>query len=347
MALPTSVLGTTGFEITRLGLGAWAIGGGGVQGGWGPQDDDESVRAIHHAVERGVNWIDTAAAYGLGHAEVVVGRAVADLPEADRPYVFTKCGLVWDEGGTTVRNVLAPDSIRRECDDSLRRLGVEAIDLYQMHWPTWDDTPIEDSWSTMAELVEAGKVRAIGLSNFSIDELERCEPIRHVDTLQPELNLISRDAAADRIPWAEEHDTGVIVYSPMASGLLTGRFSAERLAALTDDDWRRGHANFQEPAFSRNLALVERLGPVAERLGCSLPELAVAWTLAWPGVTGAIVGARSPEQVDGWIGAAAVGLGDGDLDEIAGVLTETGAGRGPVHPTRRAVPTAGATVESS
>ena len=346
MALPTDVLGTTGFEITRLGLGAWAIGGGGVQGGWGPQDDDESVRAIHRAVERGVNWIDTAAAYGFGHAEEVVGRAVAELPESDRPYVFTKCGLIWDEGGTTLRNSLAPASIRRECEDSLRRLGVEVIDLYQMHWPSWDETPVEESWTTMVKLVEAGKVRAIGLSNFSIEELERCESIRHVDTLQPELNLINRDAAGDRIPWAEEHGTGLIVYSPMASGLLTGRFSAARIAALPDDDWRRGHSNFQEPAFSRNLELVERLTAIAERLGCSLPELAVAWTLAWPGVTGAIVGARSPEQVDGWIGAAAVDLGEDDLDEIARVLAETGAGSGPVHPLRGAAPASGATLES-
>ena len=333
MTLPRKPFGTTGFEITRVGLGAWAIGGGGWQGGWGPQDDRDSIRAIHHAVERGVNWIDTAAAYGLGHAEVVVGRAVAELPETERPYVFTKCGLVWEEGETSVRNVLAPDSIRRECEDSLRRLGVDVIDLYQIHWPTWDGTPLEDSWETMVELVEAGKVRAIGLSNFTVEDLETCEAIRHVDTLQPELNLLARDAALDRIPWCEEHGTGVIVYSPMASGLLTGRFSAERVASLADDDWRKGHPNFQDPGLSRNLGLVERLKPIAERLECTLPELAVAWTLAWPGVTGAIVGARTPEQADGWIGAASVELGDAELDEIAEALRETGAGSGPVRPT--------------
>ena len=337
MQLPTATLGTTGFEITRVGLGAWAIGGGNWQGGWGPQDDAESVRAIHHAVGRGVNWIDTAAAYGLGHAEEVVGRAVARLPEGDRPYVFTKCGLVWEEGGSSVTNVLAPDSIRRECDDSLRRLGLESIDLFQMHWPTWDSTPIEDSWGTMAELVEAGKVRAIGLSNFGLDELARCEAIRHVDTLQPELSLISREAAADRIPWAEQHGVGVIVYSPMGSGLLTGRFSAKRAASLPEDDWRRGHPNFNEPALSRNLRLAELLQPVAARLGCSLPELAVAWTLAFEAVSGAIVGARSPEQVDGWIGAVHVQLSESDLDEIAAALQASGAGSGPQRPLRRAL----------
>jgi aryl-alcohol dehydrogenase-like predicted oxidoreductase len=332
LTLPTAQLGRAGFEITRLGLGAWAIGGGGWQGGWGPQDDAESVAAIHHAVERGVNWIDTAAAYGLGHAEEVVGRAVAELPPEDRPLVFTKCGLVWEEGETTVRNSLAPESIRRECEDSLRRLGLEVIDLYQMHWPTWDDTPIEDSWATMNALVDEGKVRAIGLSNFSVEELERCAGVRPVDTFQPELNLVNREAADERIPWAAEHGAGVIVYSPMGSGLLTGRFSAERAGSLPDDDWRRGHENFQEPQLTRNLELVERLRPVAERLGASLPELAIAWTLAWPAVAGAIVGARSAEQVDGWIGAAGVELTDAGLDELAAAVEQTGAGSGPVRP---------------
>jgi aryl-alcohol dehydrogenase-like predicted oxidoreductase len=333
LTLPTAELGRTGFEITRVGLGAWAIGGGGWQGGWGPQDDAESVAAVHHAVERGVNWIDTAAAYGLGHAEEVVGRAVAALPEGDRPLVFTKCGLIWEEGETTVRNSLAPESIRRECEDSLRRLGLDVIDLYQMHWPTWDDTPIEDSWGTMDALVDEGKVRAIGLSNFSVEELERCHAVRRVDTLQPELNLINREAAEDRVPWAAERGVGIIAYSPMASGLLTGGFTAERAASLPEDDWRREHANFQEPQLTRNLELVERLRPIAERLRASLPELAIAWTLAWAAVTGAIVGARSAEQVDGWIGAAAFELTDADLDEVAAAVDETGAGSGPVRPT--------------
>jgi len=337
VTLPTTVLGSTGFSITRIGLGTWAIGGGGWQGGWGPQEDDDSVATIHGAVAAGINWIDTAAAYGLGHSEEVVGRAVAELPDAERPLVFTKCGLVWDEGATTVHNVLAPESIRRECDDSLRRLRVEAIDLYQMHWPTWDETPIENSWATMAALVDEGKVRAIGLSNFDLDDVARCEAVRHVDTLQPELNMISRDAAADRLRWAAEHGTGVIVYSPMGSGLLTGSFSRERVAQLPADDWRPGHPNFQEPQLSRNLELVERLRPIADRLGTTLPGLAVAWALAWPMVAGAIVGARRPDEVEGWIGASEVELTPDELDAIADAIGDTGAGSGPARPTETRV----------
>ena len=327
----TATLGRTELEITRVGLGAWAIGGGEWQGGWGPQDDDDSIAAIRHAVERGVNWIDTAPAYGLGRAEEVVGRAVAGIREPDRPLVFTKCGLVWKEGERSVSNSLAPESIRRECDDSLRRLGVDVIDLLQAHWPTWDDTPIEESWATMAALVDEGKVRFIGLSNFSAEDLAACEAIRHVDTYQPQLNLIVRDAA-DALDWCAANGTGVIVYSPMRSGLLTGRFSAERVASLPVDDWRATDDDFNEPKLSANLALVDALRPVAERLDASLPELAIAWTLAWPGVTGAIVGARTPEQVDGWIGAGEVVLTDKELDEIGNAIVDTGAGAGPSRP---------------
>lgn len=323
--------GSTGLSITRVGLGAWAIGGGEWQGGWGPQDDDASIAAIHHAVERGVSWIDTAAAYGLGRAEEVVGRAVRALPESDRPLVFTKCGLVWEEGATTVSNVLAPASIRRECEDSLRRLGVDTIDLYQIHWPSEDGTPIEESWATMAALVEEGKVRFIGASNFDVDLLEQCEAIRHVDTYQPQLSMLVRDAMATTLPWCEQHDTGVIVYSPMGSGLLTGSFTRERAAALPDDDWRQSHDEYRGEGLERNLRLIELLRPIAERAGCTLPELAVAWTLQVPGVSAAIVGARSPEQVDGWIGAADVALDDAALDEIARALEETGAGSGPIQ----------------
>lgn len=326
-------LGTTGLEVARLGLGAWAIGGGEWQGGWGPQDDEASIATIHRAVELGINWVDTAPAYGLGRAEQVVGRAVARLPEADRPLVFTKCGLVWEPGARTVSNSLAPASIRQECEDSLRRLGVEALDLLQAHWPTDDGTPLAESWGTMAELVDEGKVRFLGLSNFSVDDLETCEQVRHVDTFQPELNLITRDTA-EKVAWCESHRTGVIVYSPMRSGLLTGRFSAERVASLPEDDWRAGAEDFQEPKLSANLDLVERLGPLATRLATRLPELGIAWTLAWPGVTGAIVGARTPDQVDGWIGAADVVLGDDELDEIAAAIADTGAGRGPARPPR-------------
>ncbi len=334
--VPRRRLGRTPLEISRLGFGAWAIGGGEWQGGWGPQDDAESVAAIHRSVELGINWIDTAPAYGLGRAEEVVGRAVRDLPEGDRPYVFTKCGLVWAPGARTVSNVLSPQSIRTECEDSLRRLGVERIDLLQIHWPSQDGTPLEESWATMAELVDEGKVGWIGVSNFEVDLLERCQAVRPVDTDQPELNLVNRQPAAEIIPWCEAQGTGVLVYSPMRSGLLTGRFSAERVRSLPEDDWRRGHDDFQDPQLSRNLGLVERLGQVADRVGCSLPELAVAWTLAWPGVTAAIVGARAAAQVDGWIGAAGVTLEDKDLDDIATAIADTGAGSGPTRPNGKA-----------
>lgn len=330
--LATTRLGATDLEIRRVGLGAWAIGGGGWQGGWGPQDDKESIAAIHTAVDQGINWIDTAAAYGLGHAEEVVGEAVRQLPEDERPFVFTKCGLVWEPGGYTVSNVLAPASVRRECDDSLRRLGVDRIDLFQIHWPATDGTPIEDSWATMAELVDEGKVAYIGVSNFDVELLDRCQAVRHVDTFQPELNLLVRQAGASTLPWCAAHGTGVIVYSPMRSGLLTGRFTAERAATLPSDDWRAGHDDFRPPALSRNLTVVARLEEMAAELGCPLPALAVAWTLAWPAVDGAIVGARRPEQLEGWIGCTMVELDDVHLDRISAILTETGAGDGPTRP---------------
>lgn len=328
----TAPLGRTGMEVSRVGLGAWAIGGGGWQGGWGPQDDDASVKAIRHAVDLGVNWIDTAPAYGLGRAEEVVGRALRELSEDDRPFVFTKCGLVWAPGARTVSNVLSPASIRAECEASLRRLGVDRLDLLQIHWPSEDGTPVEESWETMADLVDEGKVAFVGASNFDVDLLERCQAVRPVDTYQPELNLITRDAVAGTIPWCRANGTAVIVYSPMRSGLLTGRFSPERAASLPDDDWRATHPDFTGEGLQRNLGLVERLRPLADRLSCSLAELAVAWTLAWPGVTGAIVGARSPEQVDGWVGAGRLRLSSADFDEIATAVRDSGAGDGPVRP---------------
>ncbi len=334
MSVTRAALGTTGAEVTRVGLGSWAFGGAGWSGSWGPQDDADSIRAIRHAVERGVKWLDTAAVYGLGHSEEVVRRALAELSEAERPYVFTKCGLVWTARSSEPRCVLAPESIRRECEDSLRRLGVERIDLYQCHWPSEDGTPVEESWATMAALVDEGKVRWIGVSNFDTDMLDACEPIRHVDTLQPPFSLLDRRAGADLLPWCEAHGTGVIVYSPLASGLLTGGFSVERAASLDAEDWRRQYEEFQEPKLGRNLQLVERLRPIAERRNCSLAELAIAWTLAWPGVSGAIVGARRAEQVDGWIRAAAVRLGTEDLDEAAAAIEETGVGKGPLRPPR-------------
>lgn len=317
--LTTRRLGTTDLTITTVGFGAWAIGGGGWAYGWGPQDDEQSIATIRHAVERGVNWVDTAAVYGLGHSEEVVRRALEGMAGAERPYVFTKCGMVWDPSDPMAepRRTLRPESIRAECEASLRRLGVERIDLYQFHWPDAAGTPVEESWETMGRLMQEGKIRAAGVSNFDVPLLERCEAGRHVDSLQPPFSLIRRNAARAEIPWCAEHGTGVIVYSPMQSGLLTERFTAERVRQLPRDDWRRGSREFQSPNLDRNLNLRDALRPIAARLGASVAELAVAWTLAWPGVTGAIVGARTPEQVDGWIGAASLELGDAELDEIA------------------------------
>jgi aryl-alcohol dehydrogenase-like predicted oxidoreductase len=325
-------LGTTDLEITRVGFGAWAIGGGGWAYGWGPQEDARSIAAIRHAVSRGVNWIDTAAIYGLGHSEEVVGRALREMPASERPLVFTKCGMIpkRDRPHDEPERNLRPAMIRREVEASLRRLGVERIDLYQFHWPDAVGTPVEESWREMARLVDEGKVRAVGVSNFDVKLLERAELVRHVDSLQPPFSLIRRDASADAIPWAAAHGTGVIVYSPMQSGLLTDTFSAQRLAAMADDDWRRRSAQFIEPHLSRNLALRDALRPVAERHGVGVSAVAVAWTLACPGVTGAIVGARSPEQVDGWIAAGSLDLDASDLDAIAGALQLTDAGSGPV-----------------
>ncbi len=333
-AISTRRLGRNGPEITRVGFGAWAIGGGGWAYGWGPQDDETSLKAMRHAITLGINWIDTAAVYGLGHSEEIVGRLLKDLPASDRPYVFTKCGLLWDEKDPMAQpqQVLRPESIRRECEASLRRLGVERIDLYQFHWPDQTGTPVEDSWSEMVRLLEDGKVRWAGVSNFDVSLLERCEHIRHVDSLQPPFSLIHRGAVADVIPWCAEHGTGVIVYSPMQSGLLTEKWSAERVKNLAPDDWRRKWPDFQSPNLEKNLALRDALKPIAERHGTTVAAIAVAWTLAWPGVTGAIVGARSPEQLDGWIGAAGLELAQEDLDEIARAIERTGAGTGPTHP---------------
>ncbi len=332
--LPTTPLGTTGMRITRVGFGAWAIGGGGWTFAWGNQDDTDSIAAIRHAVERGINWIDTAAVYGLGHSEEVVARALRDIPADDRPYVFTKAGLVWDEHDRSAppRRVGDPLSIRREVEASLRRLAVERIDLYQMHWPAEDGTPLEDYWGTLLQLKDEGRVRAVGLSNHDVTQLEAAERLGHVDTLQPPFSAIRREVAAAELPWCAAHGTGVIVYSPMQSGLLTGSFSAQRAAQLDAGDWRSRSPDFTGAGLRRNLALAEALRPIAQRHGATVAAVAVAWTLAWPGVSGAIVGARSPAQVDGWIGAAALTLTDADLDEIAGAIERSGAGTGPVRP---------------
>jgi aryl-alcohol dehydrogenase-like predicted oxidoreductase len=319
-------------QITRVGFGAWAIGGGGWAFAWGDQDDSESIAAMTHAVRSGVNWIDTAAVYGLGHSEELVGRVLKALPAAERPYVFTKCGLIWDEQNRTAvaKRVGRPESIRGEIERSLTRLGVERIDLYQVHWPAEDGTPIEDYWQALLDLKREGKARAVGLSNHKVDLLERAERLGHVDTLQPPFSAIRRDVAAAELPWCHEHGTGVIVYSPMQSGLLTGTFSEARAAALTAGDWRSRSPEFQPPKLQANLALADAMRPIAARHHTSVGAVAIAWTLAARGVTGAIVGARSPQQVDGWIDAAMLTLGPSDLTEIAAAIERTGAGTGTV-----------------
>ena len=307
-------LGQTGMEITRLGFGAWAIGGGEWEFGWGPQEDEESLAAIQRALELGVNWIDTAAAYGFGHSEEVVGRALEGLTEP--PYVFTKCSLLEGPGRKVLHN-LQRDSIMREAHASLERLGVQAIDLYQIHWPIPPED-IEQGWAALAELREQGLVRHIGVSNFSVGKLERIRRLVPVETLQPEYSLIERHAETKLLPFAEREGIGVIVYSPMGSGMLTGAMARQRLQGLAPQDWRRRDDRFNEPQLSENLALVERLQRVAERHNVSPGAVAVAWTLANPAVDGAIVGFRSAAQVDPVLAAADLQLSPQDVREIEG-----------------------------
>ena len=342
MELLTRPLGISGLRITQVGFGAWAIGGGGWSYGWGSQDDTDSVAAIKHAVASGINWVDTAAIYGLGHSEEVVGRALREIPAGERPYVFTKGGQIADRSRPfeEAQHNLRPESIRNEVEASLRRLGVDRIDLYQFHWPDAIGTPVEESWGEMVRLIQEGKVRAGGVSNFDVGLLERAERVRHVDSLQPPFSLIHRQSGADVIPWSAAHGTGVIAYSPMQSGILTDDFSRERVARMDADDWRRRNPEFNEPLLSRNLALRDALRPIASRHGVSVSAVAVAWVLSWPGVSGAIVGARSPQQVDGWIAAGNLTLRPEDLDEISGTLVRTEAGVGPTHPARALQPTA-------
>jgi aryl-alcohol dehydrogenase-like predicted oxidoreductase len=340
-------LGSDGPELSMVGFGAWAIGGP-WRFGWGSVDDDESIAAIRHAVELGVNWIDTAAVYGLGHSEAVVGRALAPYRVGEEVFVFTKCGRRWEgRPDGVIENDLRPESIREECVNSLRRLGLERIDLYQFHWPDWmTGTALEDSWGTMVELVEEGKARWIGVANFDTEQLARCEAIRHVDSVQPPLSLLARGARTTVLGWAAEHGTGSIVYSPMASGLLTGSFDRERIGQLDANDWRRESPQFQDPALGRNLDLVERLRPIASRLEATLPELAVAWTLAQVGVSAAIVGARLPRHVDGWAGAPELELSDESLADIAQAVAASGAGTDdPPKPPPHVLAATGARME--
>ncbi|HEV3357605.1 MAG TPA: aldo/keto reductase [Pseudonocardiaceae bacterium] len=310
--LATSPLGTTGMEITRVGFGAWAIGGGGWEFGWGPQRDDESIAAIHRALELGVNWIDTAAAYGFGRSESTVGQALRGMDR--RPYVFTKSSLL-DDGTGHVRHSLKRDSILREAEASVRRLGVDAIDLYQIHWPNPVED-IEEGWAAMASLKEQGLVRHIGVSNFDTEQLRRIQSIAPVETLQPPYSLIDRDAEAEILPFVRRAGMGVIVYSPMGSGLLTGAITRERIAAMPDNDWRKTDARFTEPRLGRHLALAARLREIADRHGVAPGAVAVAWTLRNPAVTAAITGFRRPDQVDPILAAANLELTDEDMTEI-------------------------------
>jgi aryl-alcohol dehydrogenase-like predicted oxidoreductase len=329
VALRKRPLGSSGLEITTVGFGSWAVGGGGWLFGWGPQDDESSIGAIRRAIAGGVNWIDTAAIYGLGHSEEVVAKALAGIPSADRPMVFTKCGLEFDPADhykAPIHNA-TPAFIRVEVERSLRRLAVERIDLYQIHWPDEIGTAIEDSWGEMSRLVDEGVVRAIGVSNFDVELLDRCERVRHVDSLQPPFSLIHRESAADVIPWAAAHSTGVIVYSPMASGILTESFSREHVEAMSDEDWRRKSASHIEPAVTRNLALRDSLRPIAARHGTTVSAVAVAWVLAQPGVSGAIVGARTASHVDGWLPAGSLDLSTAELVEIAATVERLGVGK--------------------
>jgi aryl-alcohol dehydrogenase-like predicted oxidoreductase len=312
--LQTTQLGDTGLEITRVGFGAWAIGGGGWEFGWGPQEDDRSIAAINHALGQGINWIDTAAAYGFGHSEEIVGRALQGL--SARPYLFTKASLLEGPGRRVVHN-LKRDSMLREAHASLERLGVDAIDLYQIHWPIPDED-IEEGWSAFAELKERGLVRHIGVSNFDVEQLRRIQQIAPVETLQPQYSLIERDVEREMLPFAQREGIGVIVYSPMGSGMLTGAMTRERIASMPDDDWRRQDPRFREPELSRNLEIADRLAAVAERHGTVPGVVAIAWTLRNPAVDGAIVGFRSREQVDPLRDAANLELSDDDITTIEG-----------------------------
>jgi aryl-alcohol dehydrogenase-like predicted oxidoreductase len=306
-------LGNSDMDLTPIGVGAWAMGGGGWAFAWGPQDDNESIAAIHAALDRGINWIDTAAVYGLGHSEEVVARA---LEGRSRPYVFTKCERTWDEQGK-IAGRLKADSIRRECEDSLRRLKTDAIDLYQIHWPE-PDPDIEEGWTEMARLQQEGKVRWIGLSNFDAAQMERCRRIAPITSLQPPYSAISPEVEEDLLPYCQRHGIGVIVYSPMKSGLLTGKMTRDRVAAFPLDDFRRRAAAFQEPQLSRNLKLAELMRHIGARHGRSAGEVAIAWVLRNPAVTAAIVGMRSAAQVEGVIGALEFRLTPEEIAEIDG-----------------------------
>ena len=314
--MQTRALGNSDLHLTPLGIGAWAIGGGGWKFGWGPQDDADSIAAIHAGLDAGLNWIDTAAIYGLGHSEEVVGRAVKS--HGSKPYIFTKCERTWDEQGNIIP-CLKADSIKRECEASLRRLGVDVIDLYQIHWPQPDED-VEEGWGAVAQLQKEGKVRWIGVSNFSADQLKRAQAIAPITSLQPPYSILSPEIEDAQLPYVAQNNIGVLAYSPMKSGLLTGKMTAERISQLPADDFRKNTPHFQEPKLSRNMALVELLRAMGARHGRSPGEVAIAWALRRPEVTAAIVGLRSKAQVDGVIGAAEFRLTADEVAEIAAFM---------------------------
>jgi len=312
--MKTKVLGNSDLHITPIGFGAWAIGGGDWQFGWGEQNDRDSIAAIHRALELGINWIDTAAVYGLGHSEEVVARALAEW-SGPRPYVFTKCGMVWDED-RKVDYRLNAASVRHECENSLRRLRVDAIDLYQVHWPSDRPSETEEGWRELKELRQEGKIRWIGASNFNLEELQAVQHIAPVTSLQPRYSLISRTAEIELLPYCLSQNIGVISYSPMASGLLTGAMTRDRIASLPLNDWRVRNPEFAEPKLSRNLAVAQLLRKVGQRHGVSAGEAAIAWVLHHPAITGAIVGARNAKQVEGIVGAADIRLAPIEIEEL-------------------------------
>ncbi|MFB0534767.1 MAG: aldo/keto reductase [Anaerolineae bacterium] len=333
--MQTRKLGYSDLHLTTVGLGTWAIGGGGWAYGWGPQDDAESIAAIHRALDLGINWIDTAAVYGLGHSEEIIGRAIRSTGSGrragrrDEVVIATKCGLVWDEGSTTPYGRLKAESVRREVEASLRRLNVATIDLYQIHWPD-PDRDIEEAWSVIADLIREGKVRYGGVSNFSVEQLKRVQAIHPVTSLQPPYSMLRRGIEEDLLAYCAANDIGVIVYSPMQAGLLTGKFTPERVARLPDDDWRKRNPHFREPELGANLALVEKLRPIAERTGRTVAQLAIAWVLRRPlrlrsgqaEVTAAIVGARRPSQIEETAPAGDWVLSAEDVAEIDALLAE-------------------------
>lgn len=319
-------LGNSDLEVSSVGLGTWAIGGDGVFG-WGPQDDADSIAAIRRAVDSGINWLDTAAIYGMGHSEKVVANALEEIGNAQRPLVFTKCSLLWDED-KNITHSLKADAIRKEIEDSLRRLRVDVIDLYQIHWPVFPpgapDPDLEEGWTALAELKEEGKVRAIGVSNFDVSQMERVRPIAPISSLQPPYSMLMREIEDEILPYCEEHNIGAIVYSPMHNGMLSGTMTRERVKALPDSDWRtQVSLAFREPHLTRSLELAELLKDIGSRHGRSAGEVAIAWTLRQPAVSGAIVGARSAEQVDGFIGALEFRLSDEEISEIDANLPES------------------------